>query len=190
MLVTAVAMLRGGAQTTAPQPRAGRSALGRSAWLGVQGLLVGVVTGLVGAGGGFLVVPALVLLGGLPMSAAVGTSLVVVAMNALAGFAGHLGTTPIDARLAALVTGAAVVGSLLGSRFAGRIAPDTLRRGFGVFVIAMAVFILGQQIPETLGVARGIMLPWAAAAALLAFAVGLAANAVRRARLPAPRPTP
>jgi uncharacterized membrane protein YfcA len=83
----------------------------------MQGAAVGAVTGLVGAGGGFLVVPALVLRGGLPMSAAVGTSLVVVAMNALAGFAGHLGTTPIDAPLATLVTGAAVVGSLLGSRF-------------------------------------------------------------------------
>jgi len=199
MLATAIAMLRGGtdsahaaspraaspdtAQADAPRPRV------RHAGLVAQGLLVGVVTGLVGAGGGFLVVPALVLLGGLPMNLAVGTSLIVVALNALAGFLGHLGAVAIDLELTALVTGAALVGSVVGSRLAGRIPPDALRHGFGVFVVAMAIFILGQQLPESLGVAHGVMLPWAGAAALVTLAIGLAVHAARRARVAAPRPS-
>ncbi len=190
MLATAVAMLRGGAASSQPASSAAARATARHAGLIGQGLLVGAVTGLVGAGGGFLVVPALTLLGGLPMNVAVGTSLVVVALNALAGFVGHLGASAIDVELTALVTGAALVGSLVGSRLAGRIPPDALRRGFGVFVIAMAVFILGQQIPESLGVAPGIMLPWAALAGLLTLVVGLVLRAVRRTRLPTPRTAP
>jgi uncharacterized membrane protein YfcA len=191
MLATAIAMLRGGAEPAHGElPDAARTRPGRHAGLIGQGLLVGAVTGLVGAGGGFLVVPALTLLGGLPMNVAVGTSLVVVALNALAGFVGHLGASAIDVELTALVTGAALVGSLVGSRLAGRIPPDALRRGFGVFVVAMAIFILGQQIPESFGVAPGIMLPWAALAALLTLVVGFVLRAVRRTRLPTPRTAP
>jgi uncharacterized membrane protein YfcA len=190
MLATAVAMLRGGATPSQPASSREERSTARQAGLAAQGLLVGAVTGLVGAGGGFLVVPALTLLGGLPMNVAVGTSLVVVALNAFAGFAGHLGASRIDVELTALVTGAALIGSLVGSRLAGRIPPDALRRGFGVFVVAMAIFILGQQIPESFGVAPGIMLPWAALAALLTLLVGLVLRAVRRARLPTPRTAP
>jgi uncharacterized membrane protein YfcA len=190
MLATAIAMLRGGAESAHAEASPTARPRAQRAGLVAQGLLVGVVTGLVGAGGGFLVVPALVLLGGLPMNVAVGTSLIVVALNALAGFAGHLGAVAIDVELTALVTGAALVGSLAGSRLAGRIPPAALRRGFGVFVIAMAIFILGQQLPESLGVARGVMLPWAGAAALLTLALGLVVHAARRTRMPTPRPTP
>lgn len=112
-----------------------------------EGVVVGLVTGLVGAGGGFLVVPALALLGGLPMPVAVGTSLVVIAMKSLAGLGGYLASVDIDWGLAAAVTAAAVAGSLLGGRLAGRVSPDSLRTGFGWFVLVMAVFILVQQLP-------------------------------------------
>ncbi|MEV0810829.1 sulfite exporter TauE/SafE family protein [Micromonospora sp. NPDC050200] len=144
MLATAVAMIRGR-----------RSAAGRPVphelpvlRVVLDGVVVGLVTGLVGAGGGFLVVPALALLGGLPMPVAVGTSLVVIAMKSFAGLAGYLSTVTINWGLAAAVTAAAVVGSVLGGRLAGRVPEDVLRRAFGWFVVVMGVFVLAQQLPE------------------------------------------
>ena len=112
----------------------------------VDGLVVGVVTGLVGAGGGFLVVPALNLLGGLPMRKAVGTSLLVIALKGFAGYAGHAAHIDIDMGLAALVSVSAVVGSVLGGRLTNLISPDTLRKGFAVFVLVMAVFVLAKEL--------------------------------------------
>ncbi|MBY5163103.1 sulfite exporter TauE/SafE family protein [Salsipaludibacter albus] len=141
MAVTAVAMLRG--PDTVPSAGDGRLATGHAI---LHGLAVGVVTGLVGAGGGFLVVPALVLLGGLPMATAVGTSLVVIAMKSAAGLAGYLATVQLDWGLALGVTAAAIVGTVIGNRLVSRIPQDSLRRGFGWFVVAMAVIVLGQQL--------------------------------------------
>lgn len=138
MLATSLAMFRGRKEVAAAPPQ--------PLWKVVsQGFAVGAVAGLVGAGGGFLIVPALALLGGLPIKKAVGTSLLVIAMNSFAGFAGHVAHVSIDLRLAALVSTAAVVGSLAGSRLAGLMRPETLRRGFAVFVLVMAVFVLYQQ---------------------------------------------
>lgn len=183
MMVTAIAMLRGHEasksarsaakgcapeQTRPPTPKE----LPVLEVLG-EGFVVGAITGLVGAGGGFLVVPALVLLGGLPIQVAVGTSLVVIAMKSFAGFAGYLGSTSVNWTYAALITGAAVFGSVLGARLAGVIPPDKLRKGFAWFVVSMAVFILGQQVAEMLGAARGSMLPYALGGALLTFVAGL-----------------
>src|SRR5690606_40847640 len=111
-------------------------------WLiGVEGLVVGAVTGMVGADGGFLVVPALVLLGGLGMEVAVGTSLVVIAMKSFAAFAGFAGHTPIDWSLAVVISLAAVAGSVGGSLLAHRLSPATLRQAVGWFVVAMALCI-------------------------------------------------
>lgn len=119
----------------------------------LMGLGVGVVTGAVGAGGGFLVVPALALLGGLPMPVAVGTSLLVITMNSAAGLAGHLSTVPIDWTIAGAVTAAAVLGSLLGTRLTSRVDPDAVRRAFGWFVLLMASVILGEELHPTVGLA-------------------------------------
>jgi hypothetical protein len=113
-----------------------------------EGVVVGLATGLVGAGGGFLVVPALVLLGGVSMPVAVGTSLLVIAMKSFAGLAGYLHTVSIDWTLALGVTALAVVGALAGGQVAGRVDALILRRAFGWFVVAMAVFILGGQAPR------------------------------------------
>lgn len=143
MLATGVAMLRGRRQVDESKAHGDLPVLTVVA----EGVVVGLVTGLVGAGGGFLVVPALALLGGLPMPVAVGTSLVVIAMKSLAGLGGYLSSVQIDWGLAAAVTAAAVVGSVAGGRLAGRVAPETLRKGFGWFVLAMAAFILVQQVP-------------------------------------------
>ncbi len=143
MVATAVAMLKGRGRDADPAPP--RAALPVLRVL-LQGAAVGAVTGLVGAGGGFLVVPALALLGGLPMALAIGTSLLVIAMQSLAGFVGYLGHVAIDLRLAALVVGAAIVGILIGGQLAGRVPQQALRKGFGWFVLVMAIFLLGKQI--------------------------------------------
>ncbi|MFF0625026.1 sulfite exporter TauE/SafE family protein [Streptomyces sp. NPDC004296] len=141
MLATAAAMLR--SPRKAPRQAHGELPLHR---LLIQGLVVGAVTGILGAGGGFLIVPALALLAGLPMGIAVGTSLLVIAMNSFAGLAGHLSGAHLDWSLALAVTAAAVLGTLIGGRFAGCIPQHTLRTGFGWFVIAMGIFVLSQQI--------------------------------------------
>ncbi|WP_285731880.1 sulfite exporter TauE/SafE family protein [Nocardiopsis sp. ATB16-24] len=117
----------------------------------LDGLVVGAVTGLVGAGGGFLVVPALVLLGGLAMPAAVGTSLLVITMKSFAGLVGYLTTVSLDWALVAMVTSAAVAGSLVGVRLASRVPETALRKGFGVFVLLMGVLVLTQELPSPFG---------------------------------------
>lgn len=141
MAATAIAMLRKPRTVIAPV----RRELPTKTII-IEGILVGIVTGLVGAGGGFLVVPALVLLGGLSMDRAVGTSLVVISMKSFAGLAGHLGHVSIDWPIVLAVTGLAIGGSFIGGALAGRIQPASLRRGFGVFVIVMAVVVLGKEL--------------------------------------------
>jgi len=111
-----------------------------------DGLLVGAVTGLVGVGGGFVIVPALNMLGGLPMHAAVGTSLLVIAMQSFAALAGYVSHVGIDPALVSTVTGAAVVGALLGGMLSHRIGANTLRRGFGVFVAAIACYLFYREL--------------------------------------------
>ncbi|MCV7202357.1 anion permease [Mycolicibacterium peregrinum] len=145
MIATGIAMIRG-RKTCEPTTRTMPVAK-----VLVMGLGVGVVTGAVGAGGGFLVVPALALLGGLPMPVAVGTSLLVITMNSAAGLAGHLSTVPIDWTIAGAVTAAAVLGSLLGTRLTAHVDPNAVRRAFGWFVLLMASLILGQEVHPAIG---------------------------------------
>lgn len=142
MVGTAVAMLRGRREPAGVAPPRELPVFK----VVLEGVVVGVVTGIVGAGGGFLVVPALVLLGGLPMEIAVGTSLVVIAMKSFAGFAGHLGHVDVDWKLTLLVTLSAVIGSFGGGALAGRIPPAALRKGFGIFVLVMAAFVLSKEL--------------------------------------------
>jgi len=109
------------------------------------GATVGFVAGLVGASGGFLTVPALLLVGGLEMEQAVGTSLLVLTMQGLAGFAGHLEGATVDAKVTTVVLAGTVAGTLAGSRLAPRVPARTLRKGFGVLVLAIAVFVMAKQ---------------------------------------------
>jgi uncharacterized membrane protein YfcA len=111
-----------------------------------DGLLVGAGTGLVGAGGGFLVVPALNLLGGLPMHAAVGTSLLVIAMKSAAALAGYASHVDMDWGLVGTVTAAAVVGGVVGERLSRRVSGGRLRRGFGMFVMMVALYVLWREL--------------------------------------------
>ncbi|WP_194862035.1 sulfite exporter TauE/SafE family protein [Dietzia sp. SYD-A1] len=146
MIATAGAMIRGRRDRNgqAPSTQSHHHPLWR---ILLDGLVVGAATGLVGAGGGFLVVPALVLLAGLPMTAAVGTSLLVIAMKSFAGLGGYLTTVSLDWPLVVAVTAAAVAGSFVGIRLTSVVPEKALRKGFGYFVLLMGAVVLSQELP-------------------------------------------
>ncbi len=108
---------------------------------------VGLLTGVLGVGGGFLIVPALVILVGLPMQQAIGTSLFVIAANSLAALLGHLNGETLDMSLMVVFAVAGWVGTSVGAHLAQRIPADRLRRGFAVFVVILAIFLLADNLP-------------------------------------------
>ena len=112
----------------------------------LEGTVVGLLTGLVGAGGGFLIIPALVILSKLPMKQAVGTSLLIIAAKSLIGFTGDLGKTTMDWPLLLLISGLAFVGIFIGSFLAKRIAADRLKQGFGWFVLVIGIYIIVKEL--------------------------------------------
>lgn len=113
----------------------------------LEGSLVGTLTGLVGAGGGFLIIPALVLLAKMPMRLAVGTSLFIIATKSLLGFVGDLqGNETIDWTLLATFTGLSIVGIFIGIFLSKRIKSNKLKTAFGWFVLAMGIYILIKEI--------------------------------------------
>jgi len=112
----------------------------------IQGILIGSLTGLVGAGGGFLIIPALVLLTGLPFKTAVGTSLFIIAINSLMGFLGDVLNYAMDWSFLLSITALAVVGILIGNRISRRIPARHLRKAFGWFVLAMGCWILFREV--------------------------------------------
>jgi uncharacterized membrane protein YfcA len=146
MLGTAFAMLRGRPLREAIAPCEKATALQRAKIL-LNGLAVGSLTGLVGAGGGFLVVPALHLLGGLPVRQAIGSSVLVVAMQSLAGFAAYAQQQEVDYTLAGIITLLAAAGTLLGSLFGGRLGAVGLRQGFALFILGVAGYTLYREMP-------------------------------------------
>lgn len=111
-----------------------------------HGIAVGVLTGVVGVGGGFLIIPSLVLLSGLSMKHAIGTSLSIVAIKSFAGFAGYAGSVEIDFNLilsfSAIAIGASFVGSMVGQRLSG----EKLKKGFGVFLVLVASYIIVKNV--------------------------------------------
>lgn len=138
MLGAAFSMLRNAGATDAPsEPTRKLSPM----VLGV-GMLTGVLTGVVGIGGGFLLVPALVLLAKVPMRAAVGTSLVVIAMNTLAGYIGYLGTVVVPWNLVWMFGTLAAIGILAGTALLPRVPQATLKRAFAVLLVAVSLFTL------------------------------------------------
>jgi len=112
----------------------------------VEGIIVGTLTGLVGAGGGFLIIPALVLLSRLPMKQAVGTSLLIIAAKSLIGFTGDLGKAEINWTLLLTVTGLAIVGIFIGNAMSKKITANSLKKGFGWFVLAMGIYIIVKEL--------------------------------------------
>lgn len=114
--------------------------------IAAHGVGVGVLTGLVGVGGGFLIVPALVLLSGIPMKIAIGTSLVIVAAKSYSGFAGYVAAVPVDWLIMASFTAVTVAGSFVGTRVAHRFSQEALKRSFGVFLVFVASYILLKSV--------------------------------------------
>lgn len=114
--------------------------------IAIHGIAVGILTGIVGVGGGFLIVPALVLLSGLPMKNAVGTSLSIVSLKSFAGFAGYAGSVAIDYSLMGTFTAIAVIGSVIGSQLGHRLPADILKKGFGGFLLLIASYILFKSV--------------------------------------------
>lgn len=114
------------------------------------GLGVGVLTGFFGVGGGFLIVPALVLVLGFPMHLAVGTSLAIVAINSAAGVVAHLGSGGIDVWLAALFVVGGFVGVMGGGRLSGRVDDAKLSRGFAVLVSLVGLFLIARNTFEVI----------------------------------------
>ena len=112
----------------------------------VEGAVVGVLTGLVGAGGGFLIIPALVILSKLPMKQAVGTSLLIIAAKSLIGFTGDLGNETMDWSLLLTVTGLAIVGIFIGNILSKKVSADSLKKGFGWFVLVMGIYIIVKEL--------------------------------------------
>jgi hypothetical protein len=112
----------------------------------IEGLLVGLLTGIVGAGGGFLIIPALVLLSNLPMKQAVGTSLLIIAAKSLIGFLGDLSHTTVDWSLLSKVTGLAVVGIFVGNYFSKKIDGTILKKSFGWFVLILGIYIIIKEL--------------------------------------------
>lgn len=112
----------------------------------VEGALVGTLTGVVGAGGGFLIIPALVLIAGLPMKQAVGTSLLIITVKSLIGFLGDVSNRPIDWTFLLTFTGLAVIGILIGTKLSDLIPARVLKKSFGWFVLGMAIFILFKEL--------------------------------------------
>ncbi|OIN58320.1 sulfite exporter TauE/SafE family protein [Arsenicibacter rosenii] len=113
--------------------------------IALEGALVGTLTGFVGAGGGFLIIPALVLLARLPMKMAVGTSLLIIAAKSLIGFLGDLSNMAVDWTFLLEFTALSVVGIFVGSYLSRFIAGEKLKRAFGWFVLVMGIYILVKE---------------------------------------------
>jgi uncharacterized membrane protein YfcA len=114
----------------------------------LEGTVVGVLTGLVGAGGGFLIIPALVMLSKLPMKQAVGTSLLIIAAKSLIGFTGDVmeNAAQMDWTLLSMVTALAVVGIFIGNQLSKKIDGAALKKGFGWFVLVMGIYIIVKEL--------------------------------------------
>ena len=150
MLLAALFMVR------PPRLRSGPSSGRRSPVLvSLDGLLVGTLTGFVGIGGGFLIVPALVLLGGLPIHLAMGTSLMIIALNSFTGFYKYLNVLDslhlaVDWHVIGLFIVIGSVGSFVGRSLAGRLPQHWLRRIFAVFLFGIGLFILWKNLPRVI----------------------------------------
>lgn len=145
MLIASVLMYRGRAGLAA-----GADEAESKSWAVVApaALGVGVLTGLVGVGGGFMIVPALVLLLQTPMKQAIGTSLMVISINAVAGFGGYLGSVEVPWAILLPFGGLSLLGIFAGARLAKNARPESLKKGFAIFLMVVAVYILVQKAIE------------------------------------------
>ncbi|GAB4015551.1 sulfite exporter TauE/SafE family protein [Spirosoma koreense] len=142
MIIAAHAMIRN------DRPEEGEAADGRPRYgnLALDGLSVGLLTGTIGAGGGFLIVPMLVLLAGLTVHRAVATSVVIIAVNSFVGFLGDIHHTDLNWNFLLPFTGLSIIGIFVGMYFARFVAPNKLKKGFGWFVLVIAFYMIGREL--------------------------------------------
>ena len=119
-----------------------------STLLGVQALAVGVLTALIGAGGGFLIVPSLVLMANVPVKEAVGSSLLIIAMNAASGVAGYLGQVPFDWTLIGWFTTLAAVGAVTGTRLMRRLPAARIKQGFAIMILVLGSYLVIRRLTQ------------------------------------------
>lgn len=141
MLLASISMIRGRREISEELPESYNYPV-----IFLQGIVVGCITGMVGAGGGFLIIPALVFLAKLPIKQAVATSLMVISINSLFGFFGDVQSIRIDWSFLLLFTGFAIAGVIVGTFFNSRIDSNKLRKIFGWFVLAMGIFIILREV--------------------------------------------
>ena len=140
MLAASVSMIRGRKIVAEKQTN-------EKPWmLVIYGVLIGLVTGFLGAGGGFLLIPALVILMKLPMKEAIGTSLLIIALNSLIGFLGDIGRHVIDWKFITIVSALAILGIFIGGYFNQKVNSDKLKKGFGWFVLVMGIYIIVKEL--------------------------------------------
>ncbi|HVK48569.1 MAG TPA: sulfite exporter TauE/SafE family protein [Pseudobacter sp.] len=144
MLASSYSMIRNGRRTLTVVPPSDKPR--KMGPLFFQGIAVGIVTGLLGAGGGFLIIPALVLFGKLPMKEAVGSSLTIMAFSSLFGFFSTSGQYHINWTQLLIFTAIAVSGIFIGTSLSDRISGASLKKGFGWFVLAMGVYVLSKEL--------------------------------------------
>lgn len=147
MIIASVMMFR----DDTPQQTTGQHPAQKVWQLVLEGLAVGVLTGFVGVGGGFIIVPALVLLGGLPIHLAVGTSLAIISMNSLTGFVKYLDVLDdleltIHWHMIVIFAIIGIAGSIVGKKVGNKVPQARLKKGFALFLVIMGVYIVGMNI--------------------------------------------
>ncbi len=143
MIIASYSMIKKDKKSTAEEPQEQKF---HYPLIIVEGMLVGVITGLVGAGGGFLIIPALVILSKLPMKEAVGTSLVIIAAKSLIGFFGEGGETATDWQFLFTISAFAIVGIFIGTALSKKIDGEKLKPAFGWFVLLMGIYIITKEL--------------------------------------------
>ncbi len=147
VLVAALLMIRK-SMSDAPARPLNLPVSGRYALLWAVGFTAGFLGSVVGVGGGFLMVPALNLIAGYPMTIAVGTNLLIIAVNSMVGALGYKGSYPFHMELILIFVGLGIVGSLYGSRLRAKASEKTLKLAFGVFLLGMSILIIGERFFE------------------------------------------
>jgi len=145
-LTAAVFMLRDSLRPRLAAPGHDAGPLRFSSLLGVQAVGVGVLTALIGAGGGFLIVPSLVIMANVPVKEAVGSSLLIIAMNAASGVAGYLGQVAFDWALVGWFTAVAAAGALMGTRFMRRVPAARIKQGFAIMILVLGSYLVIRRL--------------------------------------------
>lgn len=143
MLLASIAMIKDGKRSAVVEIQTSSA---DTIKLLLSGIVVGLTTGFLGAGGGFLIIPALVLILKTPMKKAVGTSLLIIALNSLIGFTGDLAHVKIDWKFLAIITTIGVAGIFIGGALAKKIESNKLKRAFGWFVLVMGIYIIIKEL--------------------------------------------